>query len=58
MKDNSIKISRGLASLIRKKEQIEIDAPEKEEKNEENISTIYEAKEVHTDEKIVMMMKI
>ena len=53
MKDNSIKISRGLASLIRKKEQIEIDAPEKEEKNGENISTIYEAKEVHTDEKIV-----
>ena len=52
MKNNTINISRGLASLITKKEPIEVEKLEKSEEVKEDIKVLYSAEEVHSDEKI------
>lgn len=50
--NNTIKISRGLDSLIRRKEPIEVEKLEKIEEVKEDIKVLYSAEEVHSDEKI------
>lgn len=56
MKNNTINISRGLDSLIRRKEPIEVENIEKKEEKEQikldDIEVLYSAEEVHSDEKI------